>query len=233
MRSFVAPKRGMRKQTRRVLTPILAISYLHLTLTQRGAVIISLNSQMRKLSLREVKQFASGHRATAWWEEAGNGDGGFKLTFDPQTPVSHRGVLQEDSSNLLGFSSRRQLVPLARVVPKEKGSQRPRLGGRHGKQSAWLRNEGDSAKGFIKREDSLGRERIFPEALSRAANPGRSRHQDCSQQVHGKDLREGDEDTEEGTLKACSRLTSSRLSALTPQSTCCPSRGTSRARSCP
>lgn len=50
-------------------------------------VLISLNSQMWKPSLREVKQFASGHTAPEWSGRLGS-EMGFKLTSDPKLLLS-------------------------------------------------------------------------------------------------------------------------------------------------
>lgn len=75
------------KHVRRVLTQILAIWCPNLTQASEEVVLISLNSQMRKPSLREVKQFASGHTATEWWGRLGR-EMGFKLTSDPKLLLS-------------------------------------------------------------------------------------------------------------------------------------------------
>lgn len=75
------------KHVRRVLTQILAIWCPNLTQASEEVVLISLNSQTRKLSLREVKQFASGHTATVWLGRLGT-EMGFKLTSDPKLLLS-------------------------------------------------------------------------------------------------------------------------------------------------
>lgn len=93
-----------RQQARRVLAQMLAISYPTLTAT--------FNPEVRKLSLREVKQTASGHTAAEWERSLGK-ETGLSNRCQVPTLLLSTMVLSKETERLFGFSwrSRRVLFP--------------------------------------------------------------------------------------------------------------------------